>query len=102
MYRLGLAFRKWIDFKMETDPFWKVWVGGWVDGWVVDSIAALAHPSNSQSHLPISQPPTHPPTHSCRMGLGWCFLGRMCRAKENTKSWITSVIHVRTRRIGGL
>lgn len=23
MYRLGLAFRKWVDFKMETDPFWK-------------------------------------------------------------------------------
>ena len=28
MYRLGLAFRKWIDFKMETDPFWKVREGG--------------------------------------------------------------------------
>jgi hypothetical protein len=28
MYGLGLAFRKWIDFKMETDPFWKVREGG--------------------------------------------------------------------------
>jgi hypothetical protein len=24
MHRLGLAFTKWIEFKMETDPFWKV------------------------------------------------------------------------------
>jgi hypothetical protein len=28
MHRLGLAFRKWIEFKMETDPFWKVRRGG--------------------------------------------------------------------------
>lgn len=24
MHRLGLAFTKWIEFKMVTDPFWKV------------------------------------------------------------------------------
>ncbi len=24
MHRLGVAFTKWIEFKMETDPFWKV------------------------------------------------------------------------------
>jgi len=23
MFRLGIAFRKWIEYKMETDPFWK-------------------------------------------------------------------------------
>ncbi len=23
MYRLGIAFRRWIAYKMETDPFWK-------------------------------------------------------------------------------
>jgi len=23
MFRLGIAFRKWIAYKMETDPFWK-------------------------------------------------------------------------------
>jgi 5'-3' exoribonuclease 1 len=23
MDRLGKAFRSWIEFKMETDPFWK-------------------------------------------------------------------------------
>ena len=23
MFRLGIAFRRWIDYKMETDPFWQ-------------------------------------------------------------------------------
>ena len=23
MFRLGIAFRRWIDYKMETDPFWR-------------------------------------------------------------------------------
>ena len=23
MFRLGIAFRRWIAYKMETDPFWK-------------------------------------------------------------------------------
>lgn len=23
MQRLGVAFRKWIEFKMEVDPFWR-------------------------------------------------------------------------------
>jgi len=23
MHKLGVAFRRWIEFKMENDPFWK-------------------------------------------------------------------------------
>jgi 5'-3' exoribonuclease 1 len=23
MFRLGIAFRRWIAYKMETDPFWQ-------------------------------------------------------------------------------
>ena len=44
MYRLGIAFRRWIAYKIETDPFWR-------DGKLEFTCSQLCEMNSSPLHL---------------------------------------------------